>query len=825
MITFDTETCGFHGLIVLIQYAEDDGEINLHDVWKEPVGKTLDLLQYIADQEVIGFNLAFDWFHIQKLFSTLLILKEHYGSDALPEDYIEEMADFEEQSRFLDVCIKPKSAMDIFLHARKGPYQSLMARKDIIIKKVPRELAPALAAELEKRIELDGIYFSKRSDPHAPKWQVFEADEPRFKNVILKFNASGALKVLAQHALKAENILTFGVIEPTIYPYEVGWAPFAKAISSKEKNWRVKLKGKKAYRFAWPKIIQSHINHWRYYEPARKYGADDVIYTRDLWKYFGKPEMGDDDSILACMVGSVRWHGFRVDIDEIKKERDKVSILKGNAPIDPTRAKAYISEVMDEIESSEFTSTKKIVLEAIAKMKCDCEEDDTEINNLNQLGIDFGNQIVTGNCIRCDGAGKHPAAVRANEVLAARRAKKEEEVLQKVIQAGRFHASFKVIGTLSSRMAGSDGLNAQGINNKPEVRDCFKLADPEMVLCGGDFDAFEVVIMDAVYPDKNLHHHLITKKPCQKCDQIGTIQICEKCDAISQNQICKKCQVPTINETCDDCNGTLEAAYKIHGLFAMEMFPHLTYADVIKSKGQPKDYYTLGKNGVFTMAYGGDEHTLINKYGVAEEVAIQAYARWNRKYPDQARERERIFNQFASMKQPGGIGSQVVWHEPADYIESLFGFRRYFTLENKICKALYDLAQDIPKSWRKLNIKVVRREREQKVAGAVSSALYGAAFSIQSGAMRAAANHVIQSAGATITKKVQRNIWELQPSGVAPWIVTPMNVHDEIACPTHPKYVDAVNDIVNQTVESFRPQVPLIKMDWGSGASSWATMK
>ena len=801
MIVFDTETCGFHGLITLIQHAEDDGEINLWDVWKEPVAKTLDLLRYIADNEVIGFNLAFDWFHVQKLYSTLLLLEEHQGSDSLPEDFIEEMADYEEQARFLDVCIKPKSAMDIFLHARKGPYQSLMARKDIIIKRVPRELAPALAAELEKRIELDGIYFSRRADSHSPKWQVFDSDESRFKNIILKFKASSALKVLAKHALKATNILTYGVIEPTVYPYEVGWAPFAKAVSSREKNWRVKLKGKKVHRFAWPKIIQQHINHWRYYEPARKYGADDVIYTRDLWKYFGKPELGDDDSILACMVGSVRWHGFRVDIDEIKKERDNTAQRKGNAPIDPTRAKAYISEELDEIEILEFTSTKKVELEALAAMKCDCEEDDTEINNLTQLGIDFEDPFSEDEvCGRCLGLGKHPAAVRAQEVLDSRRAKKEEEILLKIIQAGRFHASFKVIGTLSSRMAGTDGLNAQGINKKPEVRGCFKLADPNFILCGGDFDAFEVVIMDAVYPDANLHEHITTKKPCQKCDQTGKIG-----EAI-----------------CDECNGTLEAAYKIHGLFAMEMYLHLSYADVIKSKGQAKDYYTLGKNGVFTMGYGGNEFTLINKYGVAEEVAIQAYARWNRKYPDQAKARQKVFDKFCSMQQPGGLGTQVIWNEPADYIESIFGFRRYFTLENKICKALYDLAQDIPKAWKKLNIKVVRRDREQRVAGAVSSALYGAAFSIQSSAMRAAANHVIQSAGATITKRVQRNIWDLQPSGTAPWRVVPLNCHDELMVPTKSEYVDQVNKVVNETVESFRPDVPLVKMVWGTGLESWA---
>ena len=46
------------------------------------------------------------------------------------------------------------------------------------------------------------------------------------------------------------------------------------------------------------------------------------------------------------------------------------------------------------------------------------------------------------------------------------------------------------------------------------------------------------------------------------------------------------------------------------------------------------------------------------------------------------------------MRQPGGIGSKVEWHEPADFVESMLGFRRYFTLENRICKTLFDLADD-----------------------------------------------------------------------------------------------------------------------------------
>jgi transcription termination factor NusB len=178
-----------------------------------------------------------------------------------------------------------------------------------------------------------------------------------------------------------------------------------------------------------------------------------------------------------------------------------------------------------------------------------------------------------------------------------------------------------------------------------------------------------------------------------------------------------------------------------------------------------------------------------------------------------------------SMRQPGGIGTKVEWAEPDEYIESLLGFKRYFTMENQIVKALFNLANDPPKEWLRMNIKVTRRDREQSAGGALRSALFAAAFAQQSANMRAAANHVIQSSGAQITKRVQRNIWDIQPSGINPWRVQPINIHDEVLSPTHPDFVNQVKEVVDKTVESFREKVPLIKMDWKSNLKNWADKK
>jgi DNA polymerase I-like protein with 3'-5' exonuclease and polymerase domains len=122
-------------------------------------------------------------------------------------------------------------------------------------------------------------------------------------------------------------------------------------------------------------------------------------------------------------------------------------------------------------------------------------------------------------------------------------------------------------------------------------------------------------------------------------------------------------------------------------------------------------------------------------------------------------------------------------------------------------------------------VKVWRRDRVQTAGGAVASALYGAAFGLQQANMRAAANHEIQSPGGQITKNAQRMIWDLQPIGVHELVVAPMNVHDELMCVTHPDYIDKVSDQVSKSVESYRPQVPLIGMTWNKAQANWAEKK
>jgi DNA polymerase I-like protein with 3'-5' exonuclease and polymerase domains len=346
-------------------------------------------------------------------------------------------------------------------------------------------------------------------------------------------------------------------------------------------------------------------------------------------------------------------------------------------------------------------------------------------------------------------------------------------------------------------MAGADGFNAQGVKRAKEIRSCFTLADDGFVLSGGDYEAQEVSIMDAAYRDPVLHEELLQTEPCRDCG----------------------------GEGCGECKGTGKTKLKIHALWGMSFFEGKTYDQIMESKGSANswdDIYTRSKNGVFAICYFGEGYTLKNRVGIPQEIADKSFEGLLKRYPTFNERRKVVIDKFCSMKQPDGIGTVVEWHKPDDYIESIFGFKRYFTLENSICKVLYDLAQDIPDSWSDIQIKVVRRDREQTASGAVQSALYAAAFALQSANMRAAGNHVIQSTGAEVTKMHQRRIYDLQPYGINEWRVLPMNIHDEIMAATRPQYVKDLVRVKDEVIAEIRPTIPLIAIDWSEKLETWA---
>lgn len=799
MIFLDVETCGFYGMPVLLQYAINNGEIYLYEIWRNTVGETLDLIESIANhpEGIVGFNLVFDWFHINKLYNVFRLLPREY----YPDEHVEEIACLEKRARD-GVCVLPQKACDLFLHARKGVYQSTLDRKDIRIKRVPKELAQSLANELNKRITFNKLYFARRKEQLANPWQVFESKnmdktvDPDFRDIVLKFSPSSGLKALAVDALGVDEneLLKFDdvSVHPKFYPEEKGWFPCAEAIGEPG-NWRR----------SWPDVIEYHIDHWAYSKNGREYARRDVEYTRGLYEFFERPEAGDDDSELSCSIAAARWKGFAVDIEKIKALRAAAIDLSESAPKSPNRVKEWIWPHLEEDEKATTEgSTGKKALEAMLDWTNECEHCQGE----GRIESESGD---VSKCTHCNkGRIVHPAATKAKMVLDARKAKKEIELYDKIIEAGRLHASFKVIGTLSGRLAGADKLNMQAVKSTKEVRGCFPLAFAEEgeELCGGDFESFEVYIAVSVYDDPKLEAELDSYGTCPGC--LGSCKV--------QNK--KTGEI----KDCSECLATGKCKRKLHGIFG-EVLYKMNYDEIVATKGSKvKDYYRDSKVGVFSQLYGGDHNTLRIKLQLDESAAKEGADLWAHKYPGIRRAQKRIMDMFQSMRQPNGIGTKVEWHSPAEYVSSLLDFRRYYTMENRICKVLFDLAEHPLKDWTNLKITVRRRDRDQTVSGAVRSALFGSAFGIQSANVRSATNHEIQATGAQICKHVQRKINDLQPRGISPWVIRSANIHDEVLVVTRPEKRKEIGVLVKEEVAKFKYLIPRIAIDWSDKLETWA---
>ena len=464
----DSETCGLNSMMVLWQFAIDDGPIYLHNIWKKPVWFTKRLFEMLMELDMVGFNLAFDHFHVAKIYTIWDMLPD----DWIPEEHIDEIAVKFEKAAMDGPCIKPKRACDLLLHSRRGEFQTLMARADIRIRRVPTILAYALAKELEKRIEIDGIYFAKAKDKDAPRWMVYDRKDkegiidPAFKDVVLKFKAAGGLKFLAEYVLKLKPRFHFDDVEVPrdqgppdkklgFVPYALGMAP-----GGVEDEWRIYDKKKKVKGHAWPYWIKRHIDHWAENANAREFAFYDIVYTRALYEYFERPEPGDDDSELACMVGVVRWHGFEIDREGMRKLCREAKARVKASPVNinsVTQVREYVEVALDATESLPLSiSTRKANLIAISKMCIGDEEHGTECTKcqgsgcarcLNKGTMDSSIEIVydsTGGIK----IGNHPAAALAAELLEIKAASKEVEIYEKLLKAGRFHPDFSVIGTL-----------------------------------------------------------------------------------------------------------------------------------------------------------------------------------------------------------------------------------------------------------------------------------------------------------------------------------------------------------------------------------------
>lgn len=746
---FDTESIGFYSPTVLIQYAIGDGEPIVYNIFKEPVISTLNLIEDMCNNNVIGFNLAHDWFHFSRTYGVFKELPKSKPPNIL------DIQDVEDEDICHDkYCLKPQGALDLMLYGRANELQATMNQKDIVIRRVPRLLANALVSELEDRVDIPKLYFAKRDGKQT--WKIKDiwidtskevtpeekADPVKFElkidadfvNLRLGFYPSTGLKPIVKFLLNKDVDLIEDML-PFKRPTEYSWFP-----SSGE----------------WLDVAAEHIYGWSNDKRRLKYAKDDVYHTRDVFRYFNSPysSIGDFNSMLACMVGAIHWKGYKVDLVEANKQLlEHSSVAKGVSKEvnfnSPKQVVAFLKECANPIEDILIT--------------------DSKTDTLNNLVVD----------------GSPELARRSEIVLSGRHADKKVNLLSKVIKAKRLYVTFKVTGTKSNRMSGGSletrgsktgSINPQGIGGGP-MRNCFPLAPDDMVLDSGDFSSYEVGIFAAVSKDVNL-------------------------------------------------SKVLEEGKSMHALWGSFMYG-MTYEEVMATEkipdSEPDGYYKRAKKSFFAKLYDAQLLKLGNVLQLSEEKVYEGNQFFEKEYPGVAEAREETYKDHSAMSQPDGIGSAIIWNEPKEFVESFLGFKRYFNLEYKIIRALFELAQDPTDEMKSVGrlIKVKRRDRLQTGSGALQSSVYAAAFNLQSSIIRAALNHKIQSPGGEMTKLLQADVWTLQPQGIRPWVVMPFNVHDELQCPVRKEVQGELKQIIISFIEKYKKYVPTLKMDWKQNLKSW----
>jgi hypothetical protein len=491
-IFFDTESCGFYSPTILIQYQIEEAsgslsQVFLHNIFKETVQSTLNLIELLCENNIVGFNLAHDMFHLSRTYGTLSLLPK--DSVPTPDDIL----DVEDSPEAHDMaCLKPKGALDLMAYGRAHELQSTMNQKPIIIKKVPKILVPRLLEELYKNISFPPLWFAKRDGK--PEWEVRELVRGRsrevtpemrkegvlidedFVNLQLRFFPSTGLKPIVKYLLGLDVALIED-LAPTTNPVEYSWFPSAGN---------------------WIDVIDEHIWAWSNDKLRLKYAEDDVHYTRKLYNYFNPKDedlFQDTDSSLACAIGGLHWKGYTVDLDAVghlyKETKDKIFEISSHLPAElnvraPKQVVNYLKSVADEDEEEDITSSAKDVLDEIL------------------LDEDYSDELKKG----------------ITRILTLRKEYSTKDLCEKLLKAKRLYVTFKVRGTKSNRMAGGSmssnkrggSLNPQGIKAGGSVRQLFPLKPKGWELSSGDFDGFEVSIAEAVYGDENLHKDLLSGK-------------------------------------------------------------------------------------------------------------------------------------------------------------------------------------------------------------------------------------------------------------------------------------------------------------------------
>ena len=78
------------------------------------------------------------------------------------------------------------------------------------------------------------------------------------------------------------------------------------------------------------------------------------------------------------------------------------------------------------------------------------------------------------------------------------------------------------------------------------------------------------------------------------------------------------------------------------------------------------------------------------------------------------------------------------------------------------------------------------------------------------------------STGRELTVGMQAEVWETQPQGIHPFLLTLMSIHDELAVVSAAEMAEEIKNTIECKVQHQRKTVPLTSIEWFTGNKTWA---
>lgn len=498
-----------------------------------------------------------------------------------------------------------------------------------------------------------------------------------------------------------------------------------------------------------------------------KYSELDIIYLKVLYEKLNKPNP-DYNSTNCHNIAYVRYYGFDIDRKELEKAHKYYS--------------SVVSSIEEKIQGVNLRSSKErlALLQPYFPL------------------LQSTNKKVLKSLVKEGGEGGKLAAAMLEYGPCRQRLLQIEKVMES--RTGKAHPDLRVMGTATNRMAGTSGLNWQGIGAVEEAEDIFD----EPLEDYAEEDELPYELLDAWKENEQaeIHKTKVGLRQAILTPMVGDW---------SNFEVRLAAKIYEDEQMLDDLRQGLD----VHSMLTRVAHPSVKGKGITYEEFEERRHNDLFlancrkemKAVVFGSFYFCTAHSVANTLGIEEREAQQILEDIYSRYPGMKRFRSMIEEMFCT-------ADKETWEERSvgemkTELTDLTGFTRRWNFEKNVACALWSLAKR-SRIKTGLSGRVLRTQTKgfQSIDMACVSALLGSAIAIQAAVSRQAGNMKIQATGSSLHKMLQAILWERLR-------LPTLQVHDELFPPIHNNFdFEKVSDIIKAYEKAAAGIVPGLRFDF-----------